>query len=964
MTVDRLILNEITADRFGGLTDSRVVLPSDDFVVLHGGNESGKSTLTQLLAWLLVGPYGPAENAQRFGDPDDKIGGSLTGQLGSQEFTAKGAFRVLKSGAPNANGLTVDLGRPLNADQWRSELGGIDGTVLDRIYRLWGEQLHEVGGVELELDAARGVSAATPNVREMLKELKDLSAKAAGRSGSQPDSCRQLRSEIAEKKDALRAAEGNADQHAKKEEELNGLESEQRKLRSVVNEARAKSAVITTVIGTTEQAGKIAKLRAELESLPDVPAHWMTFAEDPEVIRSCVEALENAEADVERAEGNAELVASALGTTWPELVDVVVTESNLAEATRLTTQLGAADEELAQAESLETDRKNEASTAEQELEQALHELGGNATASPSLRDVSVQSDIKTAIATWKQAADADKEQQRSLELVASKKKFAEDHLADRQAAWSEHRTGRTAIEWMQERGTATSAPSASMGASWWLVPAIVALLAIAAAALGQWLLAAGAGVAALVALASHLRSPAGTHSAGNPIAAQETLEAAQAVQDAQTAAQAARDELRSEEVAYKAAMSTERLKHEELADLISLHGFEDPLNPASCELEFERRVALATKQHLATEAKNALEAATAAVANAQANVAERENALEEIPKSCGITSTVKAREVEQQLRAYRDAAAEAHNANERAASLGEHRSRLNDLLEPVQTEIEDWRRGRIVEHAQQHAETLRRRRELEERVNQEESLFKVMLGDDLAVVELSEQKLPSSTLATQLAEAEADVAAADQNLAAVQEQIGALRKDLADLAKVEETVALRLEIGALEERLQERAGDSAAAALAHDLLRDASDRYVRENQPGIVKRASELACATNDLWSQIAFLPHDEGKSPLVVRQGGARDVPATKLSTAARGLLYLAFRIAIAEHDAERRNIRLPLLCDDPLVHFDDQRAEQALALLKEASAAGHQVLLFTCHERTVNAAKSAGAIPVEIGT
>ena len=36
MTVDRLILNEITADRFGGLTDSHVVLPSDDFVVTEG----------------------------------------------------------------------------------------------------------------------------------------------------------------------------------------------------------------------------------------------------------------------------------------------------------------------------------------------------------------------------------------------------------------------------------------------------------------------------------------------------------------------------------------------------------------------------------------------------------------------------------------------------------------------------------------------------------------------------------------------------------------------------------------------------------------------------------------------------------------------------------------------------------------------------------------------------------------
>ena len=70
-----------------------------------------------------------------------------------------------------------------------------------------------------------------------------------------------------------------------------------------------------------------------------------------------------------------------------------------------------------------------------------------------------------------------------------------------------------------------------------------------------------------------------------------------------------------------------------------------------------------------------------------------------------------------------------------------------------------------------------------------------------------------------------------------------------------------------------------------------------------------------------------------------------------------------VADHDAVRKNLRLPLLCDDPLVHLDDQRASQVIPLLAGAADRGHQVLLFTCQQRTVDVARSAGATIVDLG-
>jgi uncharacterized protein YhaN len=84
-------------------------------------------------------------------------------------------------------------------------------------------------------------------------------------------------------------------------------------------------------------------------------------------------------------------------------------------------------------------------------------------------------------------------------------------------------------------------------------------------------------------------------------------------------------------------------------------------------------------------------------------------------------------------------------------------------------------------------------------------------------------------------------------------------------------------------------------------------------------------------------------------------------ISDGGRALMYLALRIAFAQKDAARRGIALPLICDDPLVHFDDQRSESAIALLAQVSTE-HQVLLFTCERRTRDIAASLGARVIEI--
>ena len=63
--------------------------------------------------------------------------------------------------------------------------------------------------------------------------------------------------------------------------------------------------------------------------------------------------------------------------------------------------------------------------------------------------------------------------------------------------------------------------------------------------------------------------------------------------------------------------------------------------------------------------------------------------------------------------------------------------------------------------------------------------------------------------------------------------------------------------------------------------------------------------------------------------------------------------RLALASSYA-RRGAPLPLVLDDVLVNFDADRAKAAAAVLRDFAAAGHQLLVFTCHEHILKLFKS----------
>jgi uncharacterized protein YhaN len=136
--------------------------------------------------------------------------------------------------------------------------------------------------------------------------------------------------------------------------------------------------------------------------------------------------------------------------------------------------------------------------------------------------------------------------------------------------------------------------------------------------------------------------------------------------------------------------------------------------------------------------------------------------------------------------------------------------------------------------------------------------------------------------------------------------------------------------------------------LAGKILRDQIERYRRENEGPLVKRASEHF-STLTLGSFDGLITDfNERDEPVLagIRSGGER-LYVEGMSSGTRDQLYLALRLASLEKYMESAE-PMPFIVDDVLVDFDDARSQAALNALVEL-AEKTQVILFTHHSQVV---------------
>lgn len=211
----------------------------------------------------------------------------------------------------------------------------------------------------------------------------------------------------------------------------------------------------------------------------------------------------------------------------------------------------------------------------------------------------------------------------------------------------------------------------------------------------------------------------------------------------------------------------------------------------------------------------------------------------------------------------------------------------------------------------------------------------------------------SAAIDEELSGIERDSPAATAKRDGLRDEVNALTRQL-DTFGGERATRLRAECGVNEAEVLGRVAEYLPLRLASLALERATRRYRDEHHAPVLDRASALfRKITRGKYAEVKLVENDI----YAVRADAVTEsVQQQFMSDGTRDQLYLALRLASLANSHAQGAEPLPLILDDGLVQFDDDRTAAMLEVLADVSA-GMQVILFTHHKGVVAAARALQA-------
>lgn len=972
-----LLIDEVHAERFGGLSNTRLALGGKGLVVVHGPNESGKTTFATLLAWLLVGPTGTRDDALRFGKPNDQLAGHLVGSLAGQSLRIDGTFKLLQRGLPNANGVAVHLAdKTFDLDAWRMAIGGIDPKVLTATYRMWGADLHSDEDVLAELtQAALTGMGTTVRLSEVDAKLqKRLQEHLTGR-GENAESF----SALGVRRNALEAdikeISANAADYRRFEDEMVEVGERLRSSRVLASELSEQVSAISALLSVAKERQREKLITDELKALPTVPELWVPLVDDLDRIPATAAAVDKAMDAARTADQHVRAAAGQAGLTDAEVEPLRVTHATVTAVQVSLTRLETARSTAGTADDAWRHARASAATAEAAAERALAacpEVSSEALRARPITATDVAT-ARTGITDW---AAAERQVVTARTAVSNQQATVDTAAGLRDQArvrWERFGTGVPAQQW---RATPTTvvpevpAPMAQAPNRSWVALAAAGVVALVAVlALPRWAAVVVTAVAFAGGIMSLRRTRAVTSPATAPVPVQvdpavdaERLEAANAV----IAAEAGVDQAERELLRLRTEL--ERLERSVEHPRSVVHAECQRLSLPTCatptaSTDLLDRVLVATSALSAVgiahdavaAAQRSLDAATSdvdAVLNALCSTLVDAGVPQRLPCEATAAGIDALRQVTDLVGEYR--------AAERAAD--EARQAFETLMAPLGEAAAERSPASLVAEAERLLELHTQRSELERERDQLNHTINTRFREHPAAKAMASQGRSDGEWAAELEELKDRLSATETERDDLNRTLGELRQAKEQLMDSDVLTDKRLQLGMIAERADEQLLAGVVAVAARSLLARTAAERRRTHQPALLSRAGSLLSSVATDWQQLLVDPSESGAAEVTVVDAAGGELAASRLSTGARALTHLALRLATAELDADRRRVRFPIICDDPLVHLDDDRAKAVMPLLARAATDGHQVIVFTCHGRTVDAARAADARVVDL--
>lgn len=171
-------------------------------------------------------------------------------------------------------------------------------------------------------------------------------------------------------------------------------------------------------------------------------------------------------------------------------------------------------------------------------------------------------------------------------------------------------------------------------------------------------------------------------------------------------------------------------------------------------------------------------------------------------------------------------------------------------------------------------------------------------------------------------------------------------------------VQLEAELSDKEEQRSTLQAEYDAITLASQALEGANLSLQKRFSPALGEKSAEIFTKlTRGKYNKVLL---NKELAPSAQESGSLLPRETFQLSQGTADQLYLAVRLAICDMVLPREKAA-PLVLDDALVTFDDQRMAAALDLLLQL-ARTRQILLFTCQNREAAYLRQAGASHVQV--
>ena len=225
------------------------------------------------------------------------------------------------------------------------------------------------------------------------------------------------------------------------------------------------------------------------------------------------------------------------------------------------------------------------------------------------------------------------------------------------------------------------------------------------------------------------------------------------------------------------------------------------------------------------------------------------------------------------------------------------------------------------------------------------------------------EQSPTISLKQRLSDAESVTQELRENLGAQRARLTEIEKEIQLAGKNNGPETMQYQSATVDAQIAAHDQRIRLLKCTRGLLERTRAEVARHHQPAALIEASHwLARLTEGRYIQITTAA-DEAR--LDVHDAAGVIWNPERLSRGTREQVFLALRLALVR-DLHEQGITLPVVMDDALVNFDDQRAQAASRTLVEFMNdrnGDHQMLVLTCHAHVATLFRAAKATVRTLG-